>query len=207
MVGNINGGDLATPVAEERIYFTNRQVTQSIMGLAIKTAVDPAAIAAPLRAAIRDVDPAQGLSEVRTLNEWRSRSLQPRRTPATLLALFGAISAVLAAIGIYGVLAFGVAERTREFGIRQALGADGALILSLVLKQGIATASMGIALGLAASLALARYLQSLLFGVRPHDVPVFAAAAALLFVVALVACYVPARRATRIEPMSALRDS
>ena len=207
VVGNVNGGDLAAPVAEERIYFTNTQVTQSIMGLAIKTAVDPATIAAPLRTAIRDVDPAQGISDVRTLDEWRTRALQPRRTPATLLALFGAISAVLAAIGIYGVLAFGVAERTREFGIRQALGADGASILSIVLKQGIATAVTGIVLGLASSLALARYLESLLFGVRPHDMPVFAAAAALLFAVALAACYVPARRATRIDPMTALRDA
>jgi predicted permease len=207
VVGNINLGDLGTPVAEERIYFTNTQVTQSIMGVVIKTAVDAASIAPQLRAAIRDVDPVQGVSEVRTLDEWLSRSLQPRRTPATLLAMFGLVSAVLAAIGIYGVLAFGVAERTREFGIRQALGADGASILTLVLKQGLGTAVAGIVIGLAASFALARYLESLLYGVRPHDLPVFAGVAALLFVVAAAACYVPARRATRVEPMTALRDA
>jgi ABC-type antimicrobial peptide transport system permease subunit len=123
-----------------------------------------------------------------------------------LLALFGAVALVLSAVGIYGVLAFGVAQRVREFGIRQALGADGRAILSLVLKQGLTTAGMGIALGLAGSVALTKYLQTLLFGVQVRDVPVFAGVTAILFGVAMLACYVPARRATRIDPMVALRD-
>ena len=124
-----------------------------------------------------------------------------------LLAIFGSIALVLSAIGIYGVLAFGVAQRVREFGIRQALGADRSSILSLVLKQGLRTAGLGIVLGLAGSIALGRYLQTLLFGVTTHDAGVFTGVTVLLFGVAMAACYIPARRATRVDPMVALRDS
>ena len=113
----------------------------------------------------------------------------------------------LSAIGIYGVLAYGVAQRVREFGIRQALGADRSSILSLVLKQGLRTAGVGMVLGLAASVALSRLLQSLLFGVTPRDFSVFGSVTVLLFLVAMAACYIPARRATRVDPMVALRDS
>ena len=124
-----------------------------------------------------------------------------------LLALFGGVALVLSAIGIYGVLAFGVAQRVREFGIRQALGADPRTILSLVLKQGLQTAGLGIALGIGGALALTKYLQTLLFGVGRFDVPVFAGVTVLLLAVAMAACYVPARRATRIDPITALRES
>lgn len=124
-----------------------------------------------------------------------------------LLTVFGAVALVLSAVGIYGVLAFGVAQRVREFGIRQALGADRSSILSLVLTQGLRTAGLGTVLGLAASVALARLLETLLFGVTPRDPAVFAAVTVVLFAVAMAACYVPARRATRVDPMVALRDS
>jgi putative ABC transport system permease protein len=117
------------------------------------------------------------------------------------------VALVLSAIGIYGVLAFGVAQRVREFGIRQALGADRSSILSLVIRQGLKTAGAGTVLGLAASFALARFLQTLLFGVTPHDPLVFAGVGITLFAVAMAACYIPARRATRVDPMVALRDS
>jgi predicted permease len=207
IVKTVNGGDLALPVPEERIYFTVQQIAQPIMGIVVKTAVEPASLAPQLRAAVQAVDPEQAISDVRTLDEWRARSLQPRRTPTTLLTLFGLLALVLSAIGIYGVVAFGVAQRVREFGIRQALGADRASILSLVLAQGLRTSVMGIVLGLVSAFALSRYLQSLLFGVAVHDVSVFAGVSALLFTVALVACSVPARRATRVDPMVALRDS
>jgi putative ABC transport system permease protein len=125
----------------------------------------------------------------------------------TLLTIFGGVALVLSAIGIYGVLAFGVAQRVREFGIRQALGADRASILSLVLKQGLRTAGAGMALGLGLSIVLGRFLETLLFGVTAHDTGVFATVMVLLFVVAMMACYIPARRATRVDPMVALRDS
>jgi predicted permease len=207
VAGTINGGDLSRPVPEERIYFNVAQVAQSIMGIVVKTAVDPASVAPQLRAAVNAIDPEQAISDLRTLDEWRARSVQPRRTPATLLAIFGAVALVLSAIGIYGVLAFGVAQRVREFGIRQALGADRSSILSLVLTQGLRTTTAGLAIGLAGSFVLTRYLQSLLFGVAPHDMTVFGGVTVLLLCVAIAACYIPARRATRIDPMVALRDS
>ena len=156
---------------------------------------------------MRAIDPEQPIADVRTMEQWVSRSLQVRRTNMTLLTIFGAVALVLSAIGIYGVLAFGVAQRVREFGIRQALGADRSSILSLVLRQGLRTAGLGMALGLAGSVALGRYLQTLLFGVTPHDATVFGGVTVLLLGVAIVACYVPARRATRVDPMVALRDS
>src|SRR5688572_33150010 len=124
-----------------------------------------------------------------------------------LLALFGAVALVLSAIGIYGVLAFNVAQRVREFGIRQALGADRRSILSLVFRQGLLTAGLGLMLGLGASYWLAQYLRTLLFSVQPRGWTVFAGVTIVLLMVAIVACYVPARRATRIDPMVALRES
>jgi putative ABC transport system permease protein len=104
------------------------------------------------------------------------------------------------------VLAFGVAQRVREFGIRQALGANRGAILSLVLTQGLRTAAVGVAIGLVGSYVLSRFLQTLLFGVQPHDAGVFMVVSVLLFMVALAACYIPARRATKIDPMVALRE-
>jgi len=205
VVGTINGGDVAVAVPEERIYFTVAQVAQPLMGILLKSGVDAASLAPQVRAAVQAIDAGRAISDVRTLEDRFSQALQPRRMPATLLSLFGAIALLLAAIGIYGVLAFGVSERVREFGIRQALGADRASILSLVLGQGLRTAGAGLVLGLAGALVLGRYLQSLLFGVTAHDVSVFAIATSILLVVALLACYLPARRATRVEPIEALR--
>jgi putative ABC transport system permease protein len=141
------------------------------------------------------------------MDQWVSRSLQTRRTPMALLAMFGAVALVLSAIGIYGILAFGVAQRGREFGIRHALGADSGSILSLVLGEGLRTAGIGVAIGVAGAFALTRSLQSLLFGVTAHDPIVFAGVAAILLAVALLACYIPARRATEVDPMVALRDA
>jgi putative ABC transport system permease protein len=114
---------------------------------------------------------------------------------------------VLSAIGIYGVLAFGVAQRVREFGIRQALGADSTSILSLVFKQGLTTAAIGIALGLIGAWGLAQFMQSMMFGIGPHDLTVFAGVTLLLLLVSIAACYIPARRATRVDPIVALRES
>ena len=124
-----------------------------------------------------------------------------------LLGLFGSVALVLSAIGIYGVLAFSVAQRGREFGIRQALGADRSSIMMLVLKQGLMTAGLGIVIGLVGSAVAARFMQAMLFGVGRHDPVVFGGVTAVLFLVAIAACYVPARRATRVDPMVALRDA
>ncbi len=207
VVGTINSIDLAEPVMKERLYYPVQQQPSPRLALTLKTSLDPTTLVAEVRDAVQSIDPEQAIADVRTMDQWVSRSLEVRRTPTVLLALFGAVALALSAIGIYGVLAFGVAQRAREFGIRQALGADRRSILSLVLMQGVRTAGVGLVLGLAAAFGLARFLQSLLFGVGQHDVSVFAVVTVLLLGVAVAACYVPARRATRIDPMVALRES
>ncbi len=206
VAGTINSIDLGEPVTKERIYYPLAQQVRPFMALVVKTAVDPHTLVGQLRSAVASIDPEQPLADVRTMDEWLSRSLDTRRSPMLLLALFGAVALVLSAIGIYGVLAFGVAQRTREFGIRQALGADRRAILSLVLTQGMRTAGIGIALGLLGSAFLTRYLQTLLFGVGAHDASIYAGVTITLVAVAAAACYVPARRATSVDPTEALRD-
>jgi predicted permease len=207
LVGTINAIDLGQPVTKERLYYPATQLGPPFMALVLKTGLDPLTLVPQVRAAVQSIDPEQPIFDVRTMDQWVTRSLENRRTPMMLLALFGGVALVLSAIGIYGVLAFGVAQRVREFGIRQALGADRGSILSLVLKQGLLTASVGMLIGLGASFWMTRYLQSLLFGVGSHDAAVFAAVTAVLFAVAVAACYIPARRATRIDPMVALRET
>jgi ABC-type antimicrobial peptide transport system permease subunit len=207
VVGTINAIDLGQPVVKERIYYPITQVANASMAVVIKTGVDPTALVPQLRAAVAAVDSEQPIADVRTMDQWIARSLEVRRSPMVLLTLFGSVALTLSAIGIYGVLAFGVAQRSREFGIRQALGADRQMILALVLKQGLRTAAAGVAIGLLLAFALTRYLQTLLFGVGPHDIAVYASVTTVLLAVAAAACFIPARRATRVDPAIALRDS
>jgi putative ABC transport system permease protein len=207
VVGTINSIDLGQPVAKERIYHPVTQQPRPSMALVLKTSLDPTDLVPQVRAAVQSIDLEQPLAEVRTMDQWIGRSLEGRRTPMMLFALFGIVALILSAIGIYGVLAFNVAQRVREFGIRQALGANSRAILSLVFNQGLRTAGVGLVLGLAASYGLTQYLQTLLFGVQARDWTVFSGVAVLLLAVAALACYVPARRATRIDPMVALRES
>ena len=205
VAATINSVDLGQPVTKERIYYPASQAAPAMMALVVKTSLDPTSIVPQVRAAVKGIDAEQPIADVRTMDQWIARSLQNRRTPTTLLAVFGVVALVLSAIGIYGVLAFGVAQRAREFGIRHALGADRESILALVLREGLRTAAVGIALGVAASFALTRYLQSLLFDVALHDPLIFGGVCVLLFAVAAAACYVPALRATAVDPMIALR--
>jgi putative ABC transport system permease protein len=207
VVGTINSIDLGEPVAKERLYYPVLQQSNAGMGLIVKTRVDPRALVSQVRSVVAGIDPEQAMADVRTMDEWMARSLEGRRAPMLLVVLFGGVALMLSAIGIYGVLAFGVAQRSREFGIRQALGAEPRAILSLVLGQGMRTTAIGVVLGLAGALMLTRYLQSLLFGVGAYDLPVYAGVTLLLLLVALTACYLPARRATRVAPTVALRES
>ena len=206
VVGTVNASDLAKSVPEERIYFHAAQLTPISMTLVVRSGAAASSIAPALRDIVRALDPEQPIARMRPMSDWVSRSLDGRRAPMLLVVLFGAVALALSAVGLYGVLAFGVAQRARELGIRQALGADRRSILTLVLGHGLRTAGIGIASGLAGALALTRYLQSMLFGVTAHDPLVLAAATGILFAVALLACYLPARRATGIDPAIALRD-
>jgi predicted permease len=174
--------------------------------VAVRTAGDPERITRSLAAAINSIDPDVPLAGVRTMDQILSESLSFDRFGMVLYGSFAALALLLSSIGIYGVMAFGVAERTHEFGIRQALGADGGQILSMVLREGAILALLGLGLGLGGAYLVGRAMQSTLYGVSALDVGAFSAVAVVLLAAALLACYFPARRASRVDPMVALRD-
>jgi predicted permease len=173
--------------------------------LLIRTSSDPAAMAAAAREAVHRVDPSLPVTEITTLDGLLSRSVSPRRFSAVLIGVLAGLALVLSAVGIYGVMSYAVGQRTQEIGIRMALGAEPQNMLALVLGRGARLALIGIAAGVLGALALTRFLSSLLFGVQAHDPLTFTAVAVLLLLVALAACYVPARRAMKVDPMVALR--
>jgi ABC-type antimicrobial peptide transport system permease subunit len=151
------------------------------------------------------VDKDQTINDVRTMDEIVTRSLSARRFNLWLLGAFAALALALASVGIYGVISYAVSQRTREIGVRIALGAQPRDILRLVIKQGLVLTLSGIAIGLVAAFALTRWLESLLFGVSKTDPLTFASVALLLTLVALLACFIPAQRAAKVDPMVALR--
>jgi len=171
----------------------------------IRTAVDPATVAPSARRLIESVDSSLAVSKVTTLADTINASLAQERAVATLGTLFGMLALLLASVGLYGVLAYAVTQRTREIGIRIALGAPAHQVLRLILHQGMCWVLAGIAAGLAGALALTRFLSSLLFGVSALDFATFAGVTLVLGLVALLACWLPARRAAKVDPMVALR--
>jgi putative ABC transport system permease protein len=176
------------------------------MFLVVRSSVDPAGLARAVRSQVAGLDPLLPLARVRTMDELLGQSVAEPRFRTTLLGIFAATALLLAAVGIYGVLSYTVGQRTQEIGIRMALGARRRDVLALVLGQGMALAGIGVAIGLAAALALSRVLAGLLFGVSPADPATFGAVSLVMVAAALLACYVPARRATRVDPMVALRS-
>ena len=173
--------------------------------LLVRTASDPAAIAAAVTRVVHEVEPDLPVTEITTMDGLLSRSLSPRRFASVLIAVLAGLALVLSAVGIYGVMSYTVGQRTQEIGVRMAMGAQPRNMLALILGRGASLALIGIAAGTLGALALTRFLSSLLFGVAPKDPLTFVAIALLLFGVALAACYVPARRAMRVDPMVALR--
>jgi len=204
VVGNVRYDSLVDE-SPPAVYFPHPDLTYSFMTLVIRTDGDPAAIAPAVQREIRALDPNQPVSDVRTMNDvmadWVSRS----RFNTLLLGLFAGLATLLSAVGIFGVMNYSVALRTRELGLRLAVGAQPRQVLLLVLKQGLTLTVAGVVLGLAAASALTRLLSGLLFGVGTVDVTTFTTISVLLVVVSLLACYLPARRAMRIDPLSALR--
>jgi putative ABC transport system permease protein len=188
-----------------QVYLPNTQFTDSLVILTVRTADDPAALAAAVRSEIAALDPQVPVSAVATMDEVVSASVENQRFGALLFLLFGAIALLLTAVGIYGVISYGVAQRTHEIGIRLALGAAKGEVLSLIIGEAMRPALLGAAVGLCAAFGLTRLLARLLYGVKPTDPSVFAAVLFLLVSVALLASYIPARRATRVDPMVALR--
>lgn len=173
--------------------------------LLLRTSGDPRALASSVRAMVRKVDPQLAIFGVEPLSETLARSISTRRFTMLIVGLFALVALALAAIGIHGVLGYAVALRTREIGLRMALGADAATVIALILREGVALALAGLALGLAGALALSRVLNTLLFGVSPTDPPTFVAIALFLLLVAVAASGIPAWRAARIDPVEALR--
>jgi putative ABC transport system permease protein len=171
----------------------------------VRTAGDPTRIVAAVNDAVHGLDPSLPIYRMQPMSDVVADSLVRPRFLSILLGSFSAIALVLAAVGIYGVMAYSVSQRTQEIGIRMALGARALDVLSLVLGQGIKLAGAGVVIGLAGAFALTRVMSTLLFEVSVTDPATFAAVVVLLAVVALLACYIPARRATKVDPMIALR--
>jgi putative ABC transport system permease protein len=175
------------------------------MSLVVRTSSDPMSLLPAVQTQIGAVFKDVPAFDVRTMEQWLADSLGGRRFSMVLLGLFAALALLLAAVGIYGVVSYSVAERTHEIGIRMALGATRRSVLLLAIRNGLVLTASGVALGLAGALALTRLLASLLYDVKPGDPLTFGAVALLLIGVTLLACYLPARRATKVDPMVALR--
>jgi putative ABC transport system permease protein len=204
IVGNVRYDSLVDE-APPAVYFPHPDLTYSFMTLVVRTDGDPAAIAPAIQREIRELDPNQPVSDVRTMNQVMSEWVARSRFNTLLLGLFAGLATLLSAVGIFGGMNYSVALRTRELGLRLAVGAQPRQVLLLVLKQGLALTVVGVVLGLAAAFALTRLLSGLLFGVAAVDVTTFSSISLLLVLVSLLACYLPARRAMRIDPLSALR--
>src|SRR5262249_18304685 len=173
--------------------------------LVIRTAGDPTSVIGGVRAALRSLDPGLPLANIRTLDDRVWASTGPVRFRTGLMALFGVLGLLLAAIGIYGVIAFSVAQRTRELGVRMALGASGADVMRMVVGETARLAAVGAAIGIALSLATGRLIASILFAVSPTDVVALIGTTAAIIIVALTAGFLPAWRAAATDPMAALR--
>jgi putative ABC transport system permease protein len=175
------------------------------INLLTRSAADPLSLVSAVRGQVTALNKDQAVFNVRTMEQIVAQSVAARRFSMLLLTVFAVVALALASVGIYGMMSYAVAQRTREIGVRMALGARGGDVLRLVIGQGMKLAFAGVALGLVASVALTRTMKNLLFGVSATDPATFAAIALLLAMVAMLACYIPARRATKVDPIIALR--
>ena len=205
VVGNVVNTGLATPPGPTTYAPYAQHVFGNTMTLALRTVSDPFSFVQAAQAVVWELDPSLPLVDVGSLEERVSGSVSQPRFNSTLLALFAVLALTLAGVGIYGVMAYTVSERTGELGLRMALGASGSSVRALVVRKAMALTAAGIVIGLAASLGLTRVISSYLFGVEPTDPRTFAVVAAILCLVALTASYIPAVRASRLDPLRALR--
>jgi putative ABC transport system permease protein len=187
------------------LYVSYRQSAFPLTALVVRGAMDPTHLVKSIQAAVWQLNKHQAFDDIKTLEQIKSDSLGENRMRTVLLGAFAALALVLAAIGIYGVISYSVAQRTHEMGLRAALGASHWDQLRLVMKGGMTLTAIGMAIGIMGALALTRLLASLLFGVSPHDPWTLALVSVVLAAVAFVATYIPARRAAKVDPMVALR--
>jgi putative ABC transport system permease protein len=190
---------------EAMAYWPQPELVYSSMTFVIRMPGDATTIAPAARNVIRNIDSEQPIGEVSTMENLLATSVARSRFNATLLTVFSLVALIMATVGIYGVMSYSVQQRTHEIGVRMALGAQQGDVLRLVVKQGIVLGLVGVAAGLIASFGLTRLIGSLLFEVAATDPKTFAVVASGLFLITLVACYVPARRATKVDPLVALR--
>ncbi len=209
IVGVAKDAKLGTPRDQRGAwYFPYRQNARFLRlnwCLAVRTTGEPTALAASINQALRALDPNLPILKVTTIEGQLNRVLAQERLIAALAGFFGVLAALLACLGLYGVISYTVKQRTHELGIRMALGAQTRDVLTLILAQGLKLALMGVGIGLLAAFALVRWMESLLFGVRPTDALTFGVVAVALLLVALLACWIPARRASKVDPLTALR--
>ena len=193
-------------VANPTTYWPLAQFPSSSMTLVVRTAGEPTALGKSLETRVHAIDPELAVADIRPLDDYLGDSLARRRFSVALLAGFAGLALVLTAVGLYGVMAYSVVLRTRELGIRLALGATRTAVLRAVLRRGVVLVAVGLLVGLVAAVTLTRVLSGLLYEVSATDPAVFASIVALLAAVALGASYLPARRATRVDPVIALRS-
>lgn len=205
VVGDVRNASLDA-AARSTTYWPYARFPYGTMTLAVRTGSDPATLGPAVTSIVRGLDSQLAVNKIRTMGDVVSDSVAERRVTMLMLGIFAAAALLLAAVGIYGVIAYSVTQRTQEIGIRMALGARPRQVLRMVVGQAMALAAIGITVGAALSLALSRLMEGLLFGVRPADPVTFAAVAAMLAGVAATASYVPGRRATRVDPVIALRS-
>ncbi|MEW6127975.1 MAG: ABC transporter permease [Acidobacteriota bacterium] len=205
VVGRVKMDGLNTDSNRVQGYFPFLQTPQSGMTVVVKSSGDPVKMVAAARQQILAVDHDQPIYEIRTMDEIKSESISTERLNLTLLGIFAGVALILALIGIYGVMSYAVSQRTNEIGIRMALGAQISDVMKMVIGEGMKMAVIGLSIGLAGAFAVTRFMEGMLFGVKPTDLTTFAAVSVILAGVALVACFVPARRATKVDPMIALR--
>jgi len=190
---------------EPMVYFPHPELTYEFMTIVIRTSNEPTSIAAAVQREIRAIDTDQPVADIRTMNQVMSETRSRARFNTLLLALFAILATLLASVGIFGVMNYSVTLRTHEIGLRMALGAEPNRVLRLILRQGLILTVIGIAIGLAGAMALTRLVSGLLFDVKATDPMTFGVIVVLLGLVSLIACYIPARRATRVDPLVALR--
>jgi putative ABC transport system permease protein len=191
---------------KRQMYFTYRQLKNiAANALVVRTSIEPMSLAVPVRSAIWSVDKDQTVADIDTMDHIVAKAVARQRFSMLLLGLFAALALLLASIGIYGVMSYSVAQRTREIGIRIALGARRADVLQMTVKQALKLVGVGMMIGLAAAFLLTRVLASLLFGISATDPITFIGISVVLLAVAILASYVPALRATKVDPILALR--
>jgi len=205
VVGRVKMEGLSQESHRVQGYFAFAQNPSNDMTVVLKASGDPNQLIAAVRQQVKTIDPDQPIYSVRTMDEIRAESVAPERLNLTLLSIFAGIALVLAIVGIYGVMSYSVTQRTHEIGIRMAIGAQPRDVFRMVIGQGMMLALIGVGIGLVGAFGLTRLMATMLFGVEPTDPATFAAIAVLLTGVALLACYVPGRRATKVDPVVSLR--